>query len=285
MRNTFCLLLIGLLGFSSAHAQDATPVRVMTYNIRYNNTGDGENAWPHRKDRVAGTVRFYGADLVGMQEALRGQIDDLAAALPGYAWIGVGRDDGRDAGEFSPIFYREDRFELLETDTFWLSETPEVVASKSWDAAITRVVTWGHFEDKTTGKRFYHFNTHFDHRGEQARTESARLHRSRVAAIAGATPLVVTGDFNFEPSAEGYGVLTAPSDGSLTDTIDASAEPHHGPAATCCGFSVEDGPTRRIDYVFIKNGVEVVRHGTLTDTVDKRYGSDHLAVLTDLLLP
>lgn len=284
MRITLFLLSC-LFSFYPAHAQDAAPVRVMTYNIRYNNTGDGEHAWPNRKDRVASTVRFYGADLVGMQEALRGQIDDLAAALPGYAWTGVGRDDGRDAGEFSPIFYRADRFELLESDTFWLSETPEVVGSKSWDAAITRVVTWGHFEEKATGKRFYHFNTHFDHRGEQARTESARLLRARVADISGAAPLVVTGDLNFEPSAEGYGILTAPSDGALTDTIEETAEPHHGPVATCCGFSVEDGPTRRIDYVFIKNGIEVLHHGTLSDSQDKHYASDHLAVLTHLLLP
>lgn len=281
----FVFLCVGLLGLLPAQAQDVEPVRVMTYNIRYNNSGDGDNAWPHRKDRVAGAVRFYGADLAGMQEALRGQIDDLAAALPGYAWVGVGRDDARDGGEFSPIFYRADRFTLLEHDTFWLSETPEVVASKSWDAAITRIVTWGHFEDKATGKRFYHFNTHFDHRGEQARTESARLLRARIAAIAGTAPVVVTGDFNFEPSAEGYRILTAPSDDALTDTIDATAEPHYGPAATCCGFAVEGGPTRRIDYVFIKNGVTVWRHGTLSESEGGRYGSDHLAVLADVVLP
>ncbi len=152
-------------------------VRVVSYNIRYNNPGDGEHAWPLRADRVANLLRFYNPDLFGLQEALQGQIDDLVARLPQYAWFGVGRDDGRSAGEGTPIFYRRDRFTLLDQGTFWLSETPEVPGSKSWDAAITRIATWGRFVDRTTGTRFLYLNTHFDHIGQTARERSAATHR------------------------------------------------------------------------------------------------------------
>ena len=265
---------------------DAVPahsvVRVMTFNIRYNNPNDGEHAWPHRKERVASVIRFHEADLVGVQEALRGQIDDLEALLPGYAWFGVGRDDGVAAGEFAPVFYRKDRFELLEQATFWLSETPDVPGSKSWDAAITRIVTWGRFRDKTTGAVFFLFNTHFDHRGEQARTESARLIMTKIKALAGTFPVVVTGDFNVVPTTEAYRIMAE----GLTDARDRSSTPPHGPDGTYAGFTVETGEAeRRIDYIFVDATVSVRRYGVLADHWKGHYPSDHLPVLAEVVVP
>ena len=252
----------------------------MSFNIRYNNPDDGEHAWPNRADRVASVIRFHEADVAGLQEALIGQIRDLEPRLPGYAWVGVGRDDGEESGEFSPIFYRTDRLELLGNDTFWLSETPDTPGSQSWDAALPRIVTWARFRDRQTDRTFYHFNTHFDHRGEQARLESARLITQRVDSLAGDAPTVVTGDFNVTPEAAPYAHLAE----ALTDAYTAVDAPH-GPPGTYSSFEVGGEEGRRIDYVFTTNGVSVERFGTLTDQWDGDYPSDHLPVLAEVRLP
>ena len=231
-RLTSCFLLIGLAGLilsslacqvARIGAEAAAPelsarpfLRVMSFNIRYNTPSDSANAWPYRKDLAASMIRFHHADLAGLQEALKGQIDDLVERLPGYGWFGVGRDDGRERGEFSAIFYRRDRVELLEGSTFWLSEEPDSVGSIGWDADYTRIVTWGRLRDRATGRVFFHFNTHFDHLGEQARLESARLLVTRVKEIAGTAPVIVTGDFNCRESSEPYLVLT---DSTSTESL------------------------------------------------------------------
>ncbi len=273
----------------NVHAGDngREAVRVMTFNIRYDNPGDGDDAWPHRKDMAASMIRFHDTDVAGVQEALRGQLDDLASRLPEYAWFGVGRDDGRDAGEFSAIFYRTDRLELLDESTFWLSETPEK-PGMGWDAACNRVVTRGKFRDRATGAVFFHFNTHFDHRGETARRESARLLVRRIEAVAGDVPVVVTGDFNARPGSEPIAIITGDGTNTalrLVDSAEISEYPHHGPTGTFSGFREQpkpgDGP---IDYVFVKNDVKVVRHGTLSDTFDGRFPSDHLPVLAEVVV-
>lgn len=256
-------------------AGEAPPLRLMSFNIRYNTSADGVHAWPNRRDRAASVIRFHDADLVGVQEALKGQLDDLTARLPQYATFGVGRDDGAEAGEFSAVLYRTDRFELLEDDTFWLSETPGVVGSKSWDAAITRIVTWGRLRDRATGRTFVHFNTHFDHRGETARTESARLLADTARTIAGDLPILITGDFNFTDDTPGYGLLTD----HYRDARRASETPAHGPEGTFSGFEVTGEPGGRIDYVFVSPDVHVRAFGTLTDSWNGAYASDHLPVL------
>ena len=262
-------------------AQNPAPIRVMSYNIRYNNPGDEGHAWPYRVDRVASTILFNNTDIVGVQEALKGQLDDLSAQLPGYAWIGVGRDDGAEAGEYTAIFYREDRFTLLDDDTFWLSKTPDVPGSKDWDAALTRIATWGHFKDTATGTSLYVLNTHFDHRGSEARTQSAALVAERATALAGNTPLVVTGDFNFTPEAAGYAALTE----KLSDAFHTTAQPHHGPDATIYGgFEVTHEPGRRIDYIFTNSALSVHQHATLSDNWEGAFASDHLAVIATVAL-
>lgn len=280
------LLLPGCTAQQSAapapdQAQHPTAFRVMSYNIRYNNPDDEAHAWPHRVDRVASTILFNNTDIVGVQEALKGQLEDLSASLPGYAWIGVGRDDGAEAGEYTAIFYKEDRFSLLDSDTFWLSKTPEVPGSKDWDAALTRIATWGHFQDTASGTSLYVFNTHFDHRGSEARTQSAALIAQRATDIAGDTPLVVTGDFNFTPNTPGYATLTE----KLTDALHATIEPHHGPTSTIYrGFEVTHEPGRRIDYIFTNDALDVHQHATLSDNWEGAFASDHLAVIATLQL-
>lgn len=301
-------LVLLLLGFGQAPASyapadssalRAAPIRVLSFNIRYNNPDDGIHAWPNRKDHVAGLIRFHGADLVGVQEALKGQVDTLAARLPGYGWFGVGRADGASEGEFSAIFYREDRFEVLDEGTFWLSETPDSAGSRGWDAALPRIVTWGHLRDRTSGEAFYYFNTHFDHRGERARLESARLLRTRIGEIAGSEPFIVTGDFNATPGSPPYEALTdvGDTDGGDTDVGDQAAAPialrdayhatadaPYGPTETFHGFEVGGATGGRIDYVFVSEDVRVLRYGVLTDHEAGRYPSDHLPVLADVVI-
>ncbi|MEM6646242.1 MAG: endonuclease, partial [Bacteroidota bacterium] len=166
MRYFVSLLLLLCLAHQPAVAQEeALMVRAMSFNIRYNNPGDGIHAWPNRADDAAAAIAFWDADVAGLQEALRGQINDLSMRLPGYAWLGVGRDDGGDTGEFSPIFYKRDRFNVVTHGTFWLSPTPDEVGSRGWDAALPRIATWAHLQDKTTRASLLVVNTHFDHVG------------------------------------------------------------------------------------------------------------------------
>ncbi len=261
------------------------PLRVMSFNIRYDNPRDSGNAWPNRKDWVAALVRFHGADVVGVQEALAHMLTDLDARLPGFARVGVGRADGRTNGEFSAIFYRTDRLALLDSGTFWLSPTPEVAGSKGWDAAIERVATWARFRDRATGCTHVQLNTHFDHIGEQARQESARLIRGRLATIAGGGPVVMTGDLNAVPSSVAYRTLTrdtvpgaiAPlNDGFLT-----SRGGHYGPTSSWTAFRAIE-PGRRIDYILVSSPVTVLTHGILPDSWDGRFPSDHLPVLASV---
>lgn len=266
---------------------DGGTIRVMSFNVRYNNPGDGINAWPHRFTRVAEMMgELYQADIVGLQEVLRGQVEDLVRHLPEFDWVGVGRDDGWKEGEFSPIFYRRDRLELLQVNTFWLSETPEIPGSKSWDAAITRIVTWGRFRDKRSGKGFYFFNTHFDHRGVQARLESARLLRERLTRVSDGVPVILTGDMNLRESSTGYRLLVEDRSGlrKLLDARYVSEAAHQGPTATTSNWVELRAPESRIDYILVSPEFRVKSHTILDDRFDGRYPSDHLPVLAEVAL-
>jgi endonuclease/exonuclease/phosphatase family metal-dependent hydrolase len=258
----------------------------MSFNIRYDNPRDGVNAWPNRRDWVAGLVRFHGADVVGVQEALAHMLTELDARLPGFARVGVGRTDGREKGEFSAILYRTDRLALLDSGTFWLSPTPEVVGSKGWDAAIERVATWARFRDRRTGCSHLHLNTHFDHMGEQARQESARLIRRRLSTLAAGLPVVMTGDLNADPASASYRILTgdtiAGAGAPLADALTVSSGGHYGPTSTWTAFKAIE-PGRRIDYVLVSAPVAVLSHGILPDSWDGRFPSDHLPVLASLV--
>ena len=254
------------------------PVELITYNIRMNTEGDGEHAWPHRKADVVNLLRFHRAAIFCVQEALPGQMDDLAAGFPGYSYEGVGRDDGIREGEFSAIFYDHQRFNRKDGGTFWLSETPGK-CSFGWDAACRRICSWLKLEDTGSGKILYVFNTHFDHVGMEARKNSASLILRKISEISGGNgPVVLCGDFNLAPHSEPIGLITE----SLLDAYSASVQPPHGSMATYHGFTYDDPPKERIDYVFVSQGVRVLRYGALTDSRDRAFFSDHLPVLVTL---
>lgn len=273
-----CLLALG----SVAQA----PLRVMSFNIRFDNPRDSPNHWQARRDKLASQVRYHQTDLLGVQEALHGQVTDLQQLLPGFGFVGVGRDDGRTQGEYSGIFYRQDRLEVLRSASFWLSLSPEVPGSKSWDAAITRLVTWAQFKDRRTGRVFFHFNTHFDHIGQEARRQSARLLLQQVQQLAGTTPVIVTGDFNAKPTDEPIRILLeAANPQRLTDSYQLSATGHYGPLGTFNAFSPRERDEAPIDYIFVKGPWQVLDHATLSQTWGGLFASDHFAVLATLQLP
>lgn len=276
----YCLILTGLS--ISMEAQD---LHVMTFNLRFNNPGDGINAWPNRKLFASSQVAFHETDILGVQEALHGQILDLLEQLPGFAFTGVGRDDGREKGEYSAILYNTRSVKLLKSETFWLSETPTVPGSKSWDAAITRIVTWALFRDLKTKKEFYFFNTHFDHIGKIARRSSAELLLRKVSEIAGKTPAIITGDFNAHPDDEPIQVIMDKNNPlHFTDSKSVSMQPHYGPAGTFNAFQSKEQSDQPIDYIFLKGKFKVLQHATLSQTWEGRFSSDHFPVFARILI-
>ena len=274
-----------LVAGAIAQSRKATTIRVMSFNIRYDEPRDGVNAWPNRKTKAAGVIRFHKADLVGVQEALLSQLRDLESLVPDFAWCGVGRTDGKEAGEYSAILYRKSRFQLLETKTFWLSETPDKAGSMGWDAAYPRVVTWAKFKDRISKKTFFHFNTHFDHRGEKARTESAKLILTRIGELAGKLPFVLTGDLNVKEDSDAYRTLKAGSSTThLADAKYASVNGHFGGDSTFNEFK-DLQPGRKIDYIFVREGIRVFEHAALSDQWNGLWASDHLPVLAEIEIP
>ncbi|CAF1343907.1 unnamed protein product [Adineta steineri] len=263
--------------------QSKSSFRVMTYNIRMDTFFDGKNRWSCRKDRVVNLIRSYAPEIFGVQEALSQQMTDLQRDLPNYGSYGVGRDDGRDSGEYSAVFYRHDRFELLDRGTFWLSKNPDTPGSKGWDADLPRICSWIKLKDRLTNKEIYYFNTHFDHKGTVARQESARLILDRIQQITGSgTPAILTGDFNTGPESDAYHTII--TNNILQDTQLLTESSHSGPQGTWSTFDVGHGIGDRIDYIFITPlHFKVLNHAHLTDSQDKCYPSDHLPVLTELV--
>ncbi|HEX6643703.1 MAG TPA: endonuclease/exonuclease/phosphatase family protein, partial [Gemmatimonadales bacterium] len=204
---SLAVLLAGCAQQAPAPAPQAESLRIMTFNIRYGTADDGADAWPHRRDLVIQVIRDGRPDLLGVQEALRFQLDELGAAIPGYGEIGVGRDDGRTKGEYAAFLYRKDRLEPLASGTHWFSDTPEVPGSTSWGNRITRIVTWARFRDRTTGRAFAAYNLHLDHESQPSRERSAEMIARLVAAED--VPVVVLGDFNSGEANPAFRRLTA----------------------------------------------------------------------------
>jgi endonuclease/exonuclease/phosphatase family metal-dependent hydrolase len=265
--------------FQFSQAQN---IRVMSYNIRYKNTIDSINGWEFRKDNVAALVKYHQAEILGVQEANLEQLGDLEQRLTTYSWYGVPRVSGK-SGEYTAIFYLKDRFTLLGSGTFWLSETPYVKESKSWDAMFPRVASWCKLKDKRSGKVVFFFNTHFDHRGVIAREKSAEIIRHQIDSIAKKEPVILTGDFNSVESSPAYKTLV--EGGQLRDALYITETPHYGPVNTSSGFAVSTSPIRaRIDYIFVNNKFKVRQHATITDQQEGRYYSDHLPIIAELSL-
>lgn len=258
----------------------AQNIHVVTYNIRYNNPDDGINAWPNRSKDVAALLNFHRADIFGLQEALIGQIEDLQKELPEMKWIGVGRDDGKKAGEFSPIFYNSKKFKEIKSGWFWLSETPNK-PGLGWDAACNRICTWALFKADKKDQSFLFLNTHFDHVGNKARVESAKLILKKIKELnTEKLPVILTGDFNLTPEQEPISVILK----ELKDSRTISKEAPYGPSGTFNGFKFDSPLKERIDYIFVNDKVEVKQYGVLSDSKNQRYPSDHLPVFVNIEL-
>jgi endonuclease/exonuclease/phosphatase family metal-dependent hydrolase len=282
-------LLCVTFGAAAAPAADSLPgdVRVMSYNIRLGSAKDGPNHWEHRKEALVATIKAYDPDLLGTQETLGFQRDYLVANLPEYDHLGVGRVDGKEQGEMMALFYKRDRFEKFDGGHFWLSETPDQVGSKSWDSSLPRMVTWVKLRDRRnpSARPIAFFNTHFDHRGVQARLESARLIRRQIATLAQGALAITTGDFNAGEGSDPYQALFGPLDGQdspLVDTFRVACPEPNGPEGTFCGFKPDATNGARIDWIGASRDWQVVAAGIDRTVSNGRTPSDHFAVFAVL---
>jgi endonuclease/exonuclease/phosphatase family metal-dependent hydrolase len=267
----------------------AEPIRVMSFNIRYGTANDGVNRWENRRRALTDTIRRFSPDLLGTQETLAFQRDYLFEQLSGFETVAAGRDDGKESGEMAALFYRKERFEAIEFGHFWLSETPDQIGSKGWDAALPRIATWVKLRDRKApdANPILFLNTHFDHKGRKAREESAVLIESKLLTIGAECRWIMTGDFNTDPKDRPYANLFALSDASsrrLIDTLRAvqpTPQPNEG---TFSGFNATQIGGSRIDWIgcsdhFIVQAAEIVR-----DATDGQTPSDHFPV-TSVILP
>jgi endonuclease/exonuclease/phosphatase family metal-dependent hydrolase len=275
MKKSALFLLLYTLSILSVNSQS---IKVITFNLRYDNTFDGENAWSFRKDKVAEMFRFYDADIFGIQEGLSSQLAFLDSCLPQYQHIGIGRDDGKTQGEYSAVFFNKDKFEVLLTSTFWLSETPDTV-SKGWDAVCNRICTYALLKNKKNQEKCWVFNTHFDHIGEIAQQNSARLIIEKIKFLNKENvPVILMGDFNMTPDKAAIQYITSVfKDAKLIYKKDTNQN-----EGTFNAFEFCKPVTSRIDYIFVK-GFKVNKYRVLTDSYQCRYLSDHLPVFVDII--
>lgn len=255
---------IGMLWLLISFCLQAETMVVATFNIRNANGGDSisGNGWGQRYPYIAQMVQFHGFEIFGTQEGKYHQLQDLKAAMPGYDYIGVGRDDGKQAGEFSAIFYKTDRFEVLEHGDFWLSPETDH-PNKGWDAALPRICTWGKFKEKNSGFEFIYFNLHMDHIGVQARSESAKLILQKVKEQPSHIPVILSGDFNVDQTNESYALLN--NSGVMRDAYEM-ADLRYAPNGTFNGFHPDRMTTSRIDHIFLSDDFQILKYGILTDT-------------------
>lgn len=280
MSVVFMLLVVT----SCSEKSEKGVIKVLTLNLRYDNPGDSLNSWPMRAPLVYRFLNEEKPDIFGMQEALSSQYNYLDSALKNdYASVGVGRSDGAKKGEMNPVFYKKERFDMIRTITFWLSETPEAPGSMSWGSSLPRIVTWMELIDKKDHERFYFFNTHFAHNSDSARIMSSRYLLRAVDSIASGLPFIITGDFNMVPTSTGYSILTGPYENVplMKDSYILSGKRPNGPTFTFNGFSDAQG-SGRIDYIFVRNGMSVSEHQTIIRKEKGIYLSDHWPVIASV---
>jgi endonuclease/exonuclease/phosphatase family metal-dependent hydrolase len=272
--------LLAIMALFFLFLGNAQSLKLMTYNIRLDVESDGENKWSNRKDFLTAQIQFYAPDIFGVQEAKPNQVIDISIALSAYSYAGIGRD-GIGQGESSNIYYKKDHFKILKSNTFWLSETPDII-SKGWDAAFNRVCTYALFKDLITKKTFWVFNTHLDHMGEVAKTNSILVILSKITALNTKNDMVILmGDFNSKPTDDRITALKK----VMNDTRDISETKPFGPPGTFNGFKHNEPVTDLIDYIFISKDskFKVKKFATLSDSKDLKYPSDHLPVYVELI--
>lgn len=268
------IYLLAAVAFTACGS--ATSLSVITFNMRYDNPEDGQNNWRFRHERVAGVIKAQEVDVLGTQELLSNQFNDLSGLLTGYQGVGVGRLDGAESGEYCAVFFRKDRFTLLDSGTFWLSETPEVVGSLGWDGACERIATWVVLRDRD-GRELFFIDTHLDHVGQVARDEGVSLLMKRIETLSGGRPVILTGDFNSEPGSSV--VAHVQKDGVLRDAKAIAAQR----SGTDWSFSdfgqIPEAERPLLDYIFVSGDIEALRYEVLPDTFDGGYVSDHAPVM------
>jgi len=287
MKNIFPALLVFTIILLSGCRKngDDFNIKVITFNIRYDNPNDGINAWPNRAGIVCDFLKNEKPDLLGLQEALWYQYEQIDSAIAGYSSVAIGRDDGKKKGEMNPVFYNVNRFDFVRDNTFWLSETPDKPGSKAWGSSLPRIVTWIELTDKLTHKSLFYFNTHFAHDSDSARTMSAEMLLNTVKQITGKNDFVITGDFNMSSDSKAYSILTEKllSSHLLQDSYVISETKPFGPAWTTNSFKDEPGK-ERIDYIFVRNGIKVLDNSTVIKKEGAVFISDHWPVKATILL-
>ena len=268
------IYLLAAVAFTACGS--ATSLSVMTFNMRYDNPEDGQNNWRFRRERVAGVIKAQEVDVLGTQELLSNQFNDLSGLLTGYQGVGVGRLDGAESGEYCAVFFRKDRFTLLDSGTFWLSETPEVVGSLGWDGACERIATWVVLRDRD-GRELFFIDTHLDHVGQVARDEGVSLLMKRIETLSGGRPVILTGDFNSEP---GSSVVAHVQKDGVRRDAKAIAQQRSGTDWSFSDFGqIPEAERPLLDYIFVSGDIEALRYEVLPDTFDGGYVSDHAPVM------
>jgi endonuclease/exonuclease/phosphatase family metal-dependent hydrolase len=274
-----CILLIVIPLF----ADDAVTLNVMSFNIRYGTANDGLNSWQNRTDLVFNVIRDHNPDIVGLQEALKFQIDAILDSVPGYINLGVGRDNGKTEGEYSSILYKADKFNVLSSGTFWFSDTPDVIGSKSWGNNITRICTWAQFTEKSSGKTFYFYNLHLDHQSQNSRVKSTALLAHKLAEQVDGQPFIITGDFNAGEDNGAITFLVNPNPPEILSNVLPVLDsfrvlfPDAEDVGTFNGFAGRTSGDK-IDYVFVSSNIKTVDAAILHDNTVGQYPSDHFPV-------
>ncbi len=277
--SSFVFVVSALAAGTSAPSSNPNELRAMTFNLRFGSP-IGEHSWLERRSITAALLKDANPDLFGTQEGLIQQLKDMQHDLgDDYAWIGVARNDGKEEGEHSAIFYRKSRLEVLEVHNFWLSDTPEVVGSKSWGNHVIRMATWAKLRDKKTGQEFYCFNTHLDHQVEPARQKGAALIRDRIDALKTDLPVIVTGDFNCGATSVAHKTFM---DDGFKDTWDTARENKGPMIGTYHGYKPPKKNGERIDWILTKGKVEC--DSIHIDTFEQKgeHASDHFPVMCEL---
>lgn len=277
----FIVSIIALSACSDVKTKADTPaeLNIMTFNIRYDNPDDSLDNWQYRKERVANSILFYDVDILGTQEVLNNQMEDLKQALPNYESVGVGREDGKEKGEYSALFYKKDRFTVLDSGYFWLSETPDVAGSKGWDGACERIASWAKLKDENSGKDILALNTHLDHVGQVARREGVNLILDKLEELGNGLPIILMGDFNARADSDViHQIVDKSKENHLLDSRSISPVVY-GPAWSFHAFGRIPYESRSlIDYIFVSKDIDVKVYGVLAETENEEFLSDHAPV-------
>jgi endonuclease/exonuclease/phosphatase family metal-dependent hydrolase len=281
MKNlTVCSIVVLLIIFSAcSHKQVLNNIKVMTLNVRHDTPEDSINSWTARATQVCNFIVTEKPDILGLQEVLWNQYQVLDSVLADYSSVGVGRNDGARAGEMNPVFFRKDKFDMIRSITFWLSDFPDEPGSLGWGSSLPRIVTWMEFVEKKSHKHFFFFNTHFANDSESARLMSSRVLLKEVNRISEGFPFIISGDFNMPPTSTGYSILTGPDESVplLKDSYVITEKRPSGPVYTFNAFS-DNTKSARIDYIFVRSGMRVTEYKTVMKKEKGIYISDHWPV-------